>query len=165
VEILSWLEATALAVWVRESTSLFAYPSIIALHAIGLGFLVGANAVIDLRLLGFAPSLPLRSMEAFFAVAWTGFAVNALSGTLLLMASARAMFANPFFLAKLLLIALAVLNLILLEKHVFGKRSGIESGAVPPYGKLLAWTSLVLWTGAIVAGRLTAYVLMTGVST
>lgn len=164
MEILSSLEATAVAVWVRESISLFAYPFIISVHAIGLGFLVGANAVIDLRLLGFAPSLPLRPMEKFFTVAWIGFAVNAASGVLLLVASATAMLTNPFFIVKLVLIALAVVNLALLQRHVFGKRSGIENGTIPRYAATLAGTSLALWTGALVTGRLTAYTLMTGVA-
>jgi alkylation response protein AidB-like acyl-CoA dehydrogenase len=54
-----WLESTALSTWVRESGSLWAYPMVLTAHTVGMSLLVGANAVIDLRLLGVAPRVPL----------------------------------------------------------------------------------------------------------
>ena len=53
------LETSAFANWVRESTSLWAYPFVIFLHAVGLSLLVGLTAVIDFAVLGFAPGLEL----------------------------------------------------------------------------------------------------------
>jgi len=37
--------------------------------------------VIDLRILGVAPHVPLKSMGRFLPVLWLAFAVNAASGT------------------------------------------------------------------------------------
>ena len=86
--LLASLENSGFGTWVRESKSLWAYPTILFLHTVGLGFLVGLNAAIDFRILGFARKLPLAPMESFYKIMWAGFWVNLLSGTLLLMADA-----------------------------------------------------------------------------
>src|SRR6266540_6938089 len=86
------LENSAFGAWVRESSSLWAYPTILFLHTIGLGFLVGLNAAIDLRILGVARKRPLAPMEEFYTIMWTSFWINALSGTALLIADATTKF-------------------------------------------------------------------------
>jgi hypothetical protein len=50
----------------RVSIHLGAYPTILTLHTVGLGIVVGANAVIDFRLLGFAPRMSLPSLTPLF---------------------------------------------------------------------------------------------------
>ena len=160
MEILVWLEATGLAVWVRESLSLFAYPSILAIHAVGLAFLVGGSAALDLRLLGYAGDLPLAAMKKFFPVIYVGFWVNALSGGLLLIASATAMLTSVVFWLKLIFIGLGVVTVLLIKIRVFGDEEALESGTVPKISRTLAIASLAFWVGAIVAGRMTAYALL-----
>jgi len=44
-------------VWVRESPSIFAYTTILSLHAIGLA-IIGIRTLIALRLLGFVGDRP-----------------------------------------------------------------------------------------------------------
>ena len=91
------VEASWLSVWVREAESLLAFPAIIALHAIGMGLLVGANIAMDLRVLGFAPRIPLSVLDALFPVMAIGFSVNAVSGVLLLLAYPTKALTNPLF--------------------------------------------------------------------
>ena len=45
---LLWLESTAFSIWMRESSSLFAFPGILAVHTVGLAFIAGLNAALDL---------------------------------------------------------------------------------------------------------------------
>jgi hypothetical protein len=59
MEFLSSLEGSAFGTWLRESGSIWAYPAVLTLHTMGLGVLVGASTVLDLRLLGWAPRIPL----------------------------------------------------------------------------------------------------------
>ena len=54
-----WLEYTRLAVWVGES--LWGYPIMISLHAIGLGTVVGILVMLDLRILGSFDGMPYGS--------------------------------------------------------------------------------------------------------
>lgn len=159
MQFLAWIETTAIATWVRESISLGAYPSILAFHAVGLGFLVGSSVVIDLRLLGVGSGLPIGSVRSFFSVAWAGFWINAFTGVLLLSAAATSMFGNPVFVAKLILVLLAVAALRWKEVRIF-KRGDPGTEAVARVGRRLAVLSLVLWTAAIVTGRATAYTLL-----
>jgi hypothetical protein len=157
MSLLRWLSTTAPAVWMRESESVWAYPTILFLHTLGLGILVGFTAVIDIRVLGFTEQLPLAPLERFFRFVWIGFWINALSGTaLLIMMPAKV--ANPAFIAKMTFIALGVANIWLLRRRVFHDPSTRGLVSVPLAGKLLAAASLVLWAGAITAGRLMAYV-------
>src|SRR5688572_13837387 len=127
MEYLVWLEATALSTWLRESLSLLAFPFVLVLHTVGMGFLAGANAAIDLRILGVASGVPLQPMERFFPVMWAAFAVNAVSGVLLLIAYPAKALTNPLFYCKLLLVALAVATLRLLRKRVF-RDPGLDDG-------------------------------------
>ena len=87
-EYLTALEQTGLATWVRESNSLWAYPTVLTLHTVGLGVLVGANWALDFRLLGVAPRVPLAPLRRLFPLMWFGFWINAVTGVLLLMADA-----------------------------------------------------------------------------
>ena len=56
-----------------------------------------------------APGVPLKWMAGFLPLLWLSFAVNALTGTLLLMAYPTKQLTNPVFYVKVCLIALAVL--------------------------------------------------------
>src|SRR5215468_216135 len=109
MNILTALEQSGFSSWVRESPSVRAYPTVLFLHTVGLGFLVGASMVIDLRLLGFSPSMPLEPVKKFFPVMWFGFWVNALSGVVLVVIDATKMLTNPLFYIKIGFIALALL--------------------------------------------------------
>ncbi len=71
-------QPTAPAVWARESESIWAYPTILFLHTLGLGVLVGFTTAIDFRILGFSSHLPLAPMGRFFRLVWIGFWINAL---------------------------------------------------------------------------------------
>jgi hypothetical protein len=156
-ELIVQIENTALAAWIRESTSLFAFPGILLLHTIGMALVVGINAGIDLRILGFAPKIPLAPLEKFFPVLWIGFWINAATGTLLLYADASTKLANPDFWAKLIFIALALVNLRVQRKRIFGGAQG-GTRRITTNDKVLALTSLLFWFGAVTAGRLLAYV-------
>ncbi|HTB12628.1 MAG TPA: hypothetical protein VK752_13695, partial [Bryobacteraceae bacterium] len=115
-----WLEATPLSTWIRESTSIWAFPAILSLHTIGMGFAAGLNAAVDLRILGFAPAVPLLELRRFLPVMWIGFWVNAVSGVLLLIAYPTKALTNPVFYVKLSFIALALVGIRYIARSVFG---------------------------------------------
>jgi hypothetical protein len=156
LDFLLWLEATALSTWLREALTPFAFPTVLTLHTVGMGFLVGTNTAIDLRILGVASQMPLRPMERFFTVMWFGFGLNAVSGVLLLIAYPTKAVTNPLFYVKLTVIGLAVANLRLLRKHVF-RNPGLDIEPMTRKGRILAGVSLVLWAAVIAAGRFLAY--------
>ena len=157
MDFLLRIEQSGFSSWVRESSSLFAFPGVLLLHTIGMSIVVGVNAGIDLRILGLAPALPLAPMEKFFPLLWVGFWVNAVTGTILLAADATTKMVNPDFYVKMIFIALAVINLRMIRNRVF-RDPHIGEGPLPANVRVLAVTSLIFWLGAITAGRLMAYV-------
>ena len=157
MDFLHSIENLGFSTWIRESPSVWAYPSVITLHTFGLAFLVGLNAAVDLRIVGFSERLPLYPMKGFFPVMWVAFFVNAGSGIILLMADASTMLTNPVFYIKMGCMVLAMANLRLIGRMLFRDPEAAKR-PVPLAGKILACTSLALWMGAITAGRLTAYI-------
>ena len=107
---LIWLESTPLHDWIIESPSLLAFPGILALHAIGMGFAAGLSTAIDLRILGVAPAVPLTEMRRLLPILWGGFWLNAASGILLLIGYPTKALTNPVFYLKLTLIAVAMVG-------------------------------------------------------
>lgn len=156
-DLLQWLEATAVATFVRESPSLLGYTFVLSMHAAGLAIVVGVNTAISLRLLGVAPSIPVAPLGKLFPVMYTGFTINAISGTLLFMASATTMGASVMFLSKMVFVVLGFIGIELLRANVFSQVVELEKGSLPPKAKLFASFSLVAWGAAIISGRLTAY--------
>ena len=152
ISFTSWLETTALSVWVREAPTMFAFPFILILHAWGMGIIAGGNAAIDLRILGFAPRVPLAAMAKFYPVMWFGFVINAISGFLLLMGYPTKALTNPVFYLKLICIAAGMVLMSHLRRKVVP-----EEAPASPQGKVIAVVSLIVWAGAIVSGRLLAY--------
>ena len=150
------LEGSALGVWTRESPSIWAYPTVLTLHTVGLGVLVGANAVIDFRLLGFAPRLPIPSLDPLYRFMWAGFAINGVTGVMLFASDATAKARQPVFYIKLTLIALALVTTAVIRRTVARAPAFRDADERQP-GKRMAALSLVLWAGAVAAGRLMAY--------
>ena len=147
--VLPWIEGTAIATWVRESPSLWAYPTVLTLHTVGLGIVVGASAVVDLRLLGYGRRMPLPALAPLFRLMAYAFAVNAMTGVLLFMADATTKARQPVFYVKLTCIFIALWCTV-------GTRR-IVRGDVPDAGARQALASLLFWAAAIAAGRLMAY--------
>lgn len=155
------IENSAYAVWVRESPSIFAYTTILSLHAIGLAIIVGIHTLIALRLLGFVPGIPLQPLRKLFPWMYLGFTINLFSGTSLFVANLSNDLGNWLFLAKLGFIALAMVNLELTRIYVFDKPAAAgatgATTALPKHSATFAIAALVLWSLAMVAGRFTAY--------
>jgi hypothetical protein len=147
--VLAQLEQSGLATWIRESGVLYGYPLILFLHTLGLSTVVGVSAAIDVRLLGFASTIPLTSLERVFGLVWAGFAVTAATGALLFIADASKHASNPAFFVKLAFVAGGVVTLALVRSRVFHRQQR---------GAFLAAASLGCWLVALSAGRLMAYV-------
>ena len=150
------IEDSSFSTWMRESDSPFAFYFVLLFHTFGLALLVGANGLVDLRLLGFFRTMPLVPLKRFFSIMWLGFWINATTGTLLLIAYPTKALTNPVFYAKLTIIGSAMWILTKLQKEVFADTSVTETDMMARGATLAKW-SLVLWLGAISAGRLLAY--------
>jgi hypothetical protein len=152
-EILNTIEHTGISIWLRESQSIFGFYFILLFHTFGMSLVVGANMVVDLRILGVASKIPLQPLKRLFGIMWTGFGLNAVTGVLLLTAYPTKELTNPDFYLKLIFIGLAVFTMRKMSIEVFGDASMSESAMIAK-GKLMAAWSLFFWFSAVCAGRL-----------
>jgi hypothetical protein len=153
LQFLTWLEGTRFSLWLVQSDTIWAYPTVLTLDTVGLALLVGANTALDLRLLGFGRRIPIDALTMAFPVMWTGFWINAVSGAMLFAADATTKGSTTIFQLKLGLIALGVINIWLIKRAAF---DGVPRITLP--AKVFAGTSLLIWMTAIALGRFMAYV-------
>jgi hypothetical protein len=146
----AWVEESALNNFLTETNSVFVFPAILVLHAIGMALLVGTHAAIALRVLGIAPRMPLAAMASFLPIARIGLGVNVFSGVLLLISYPAKALTNPLFYAKLSLIVLALFVFAKIKRDAF-----VSPSQIP--GKRYAALLLILWAATIAAGRFLAY--------
>ncbi len=156
MELLEAIEQSGLGTWVRSSNSVIGFPGILVLHALGMAFLAGSSAALELRILGVASDVPLGQLDKFFPVMWFGLVVNTISGVLLLAAYPVKAFTNPLFYVKLALIAVAVYLVVRIRDEVL-LQPDPDAANVMRRGRQLALLSLACWAGVIFAGRLLAY--------
>lgn len=155
MDIFTWLGSTALVNWLL--TTGWVYPWVISFHSIGMGFLVGVMYMLCLRLLGFG-DFQVAPFERYMLVVRIAFTISLFTGAILFVLQAEKFFYSPTFRIKMLLIVFALLSTFFLTRALFGRDAEWPgTGNAPGKLRLMAALTLVFWTGAIVAGRLTAY--------
>lgn len=139
--LLRTLEASPLGALARGNVWL--YPIANTLHVLGAALLVGAILVYDIRILrGREPTRTARGLATI------GLILLLVTGPTMFSAEAFATGHNPIFLLKMAVIAAALINVLL---------HWIAGPVLPRLAKLHAFISAVLWTAALILGRLIAY--------
>jgi hypothetical protein len=147
------LQDSAFTDWFLGSESIWTYPTVLTLHTVGMAMLVGASVLINLRVLRVGASIPYPRLLPLYRVIWLGFAINLMSGLVLFATEAADRAVDPVFYIKLGSIGIALWAGVALRRRVLNS----PAPHVETSGRLLASLSLGLWTVAIVAGRLMAY--------
>src|SRR5262245_33657430 len=112
---MAWLQGSAIGHAMRES-GVWTYGVINLFHILGVALLLGAVVVLDLRLLGVWPYVPLNAIaRPTVPVAVTGFMIAITSGTCLLATKATEYVGNPFIYIKFPAIGFALINVAALN--------------------------------------------------
>jgi hypothetical protein len=158
LNLLQWIAETPWSVALRES--LYVWPLVESTHVLSLGLFVGTAAMLDLRLLGLAMRRVPVSEVSGRLLPWTrvGFAIMVATGLLLFFATPVRNYQNVFFRIKVILLALAGLNVWLFHSRVHRRVAEWDLDPVTPRAaRVAAIVSLVAWSGVVVCGRLIAY--------
>lgn len=161
--LLDALYATGLAEQIRENE--LAFPAVESVHVLAITLVVGSIAAFDLRLLGWASRDRAVSRLAadVLPVTWAAFGVAAASGLLMFASNAPKYFDNVYFRGKLVLLALAGLNMLVFQFVVRRDPGAWDTGpAVPRAARLAAALSLLLWTLVVAAGRWIGFTMLAG---
>jgi hypothetical protein len=152
-----WLEATSLAVLVRESAYGFAIT--VGIHIIGLTLSLGVMLWFDLRLLGLVWRETSVSVVYRRLIPWagTGFAVMFTTGAMLFTGYATSAIDNTAFRVKMLALVVAAVNALVYHRYT-ARIATWDTQATPPRGARIAGVvSLVAWGTVLFAGRIISY--------
>lgn len=155
MDFLTWLEKSAVGIWVRESD--WGYAIVLTAHAIGMAIVVGTLLMFNLRALGYGRRLPLTWFDKIFTIAWVGFTINLISGLFLFAGDPDKFFFHTAFQIKIALIILGGILVWMLGSLATEPERLSPQAEFSLRTKVLATLSLVFWIGAIAAGRLIAY--------
>jgi hypothetical protein len=129
----------------------WAYPALEAAHIAGIALLVGSLVLLELRVWGAAPELPVAALARLaLAVTATGFALVLLTGLAMFSAQPAELLGNRAFVLKMGLVMLAGLN-----AAWFHGRGGLVR--LDALARAQTALSLGLWLGVIILGRWIAY--------
>ena len=134
-----------------------AWPTLEALHFIGLSLLFGVVLVGNLRILGFMRNAPFVDIHRLLPWGVWGFVINSVTGMLFFVGQAFQYIDNPAFHLKVLFMLLAGANVLYLT--MFDDVWALRTGDVAPFSaKLMAGSQIFLWLGVIYFGRMLPYI-------
>jgi hypothetical protein len=154
-----WIESTSVATAVRESAWLF--PTIETAHVLAIALVVGSIMVVDLRLLNLASrGRPVTALLGdILPWTWIAFSCAALTGGLLFSSSAVKYSHNLPFLTKMLLLALAAANMLVVHFWTFRSIAAWdEATTTSTAAKIGGGLSLAVWVVVVGCGRWVGFV-------
>ena len=130
-----------------------------SIHFVGLSLLVGTILLFDLRMLGMARRIRMSTLHRLIPWGVLGYGINVTSGSMFLMTEPDQYLYNPAFHFKVLFMAIAGLNILVFYLTTTWRRvQGLGPGdAAPRLARIVAGTSLCVWIGVIICGRLLTF--------
>jgi hypothetical protein len=153
---LAALQGSALPTALRLSS--YGYPLVNAGHIVGIALLFGAIVPLDLRLLGFWPSVPVVSLSRILLpISIVGLMLAVVTGSLLFSVGAVKYAGLGIFQLKMLLVLAATANALLLARVPGWTGDAPERTRGRSRIAFAAGLSIALWLAVILCGRLIAY--------
>jgi hypothetical protein len=151
-EWLNLLEQSSLGHVARHSAWLFTIANL--MHVLGAALVVGAIGVFDIKAIRDRGRGGATVGRIAIPLAATGLAIQIPTGLILLAVEATKLGVNPAFYAKLVLIAVGLVNLIILHAR-YGAATGGEDlpESIVPFAAI----SFAAWVLTLLAGRMIAY--------
>ena len=149
--------ASNLTQWIQATYWLWSILEIF--HFFGLTLLMGGLIIVDLRMIGFLSYIGLEEVKKLLPLVIFGFLVNLITGVLFLFGDPSRYSINIGFQIKMILVLLAGCNAAIYHLKVEPLFSNLNlKDRLPLVIKITGFTSLTLWTGVLLLGRLIPYV-------
>jgi hypothetical protein len=160
LEVMAWLEASALAGFLR-GLGIWTYGLLNLAHILGISSLFGAVVLLDLKLLGVWRSIPApHIIRPTVPLATFGFVLAAASGIMMLSFNTTEYHGNPFLYIKLPVIVVGLVNVAIIQRLAAWRRAVAGLPAEPGDHRTLAVfgsVSLLIWLTVISCGRMIGY--------
>jgi hypothetical protein len=153
-----WVRSTELHRWVQHYEFQL-WPLMQSLHLLGFTLLIGTVGFFDLRALGVAKGIPLRTIHRLIPWGIAGYVGNFLLGIVFFSVHPEQYYYNNAFRLKLLFMAVAGINLLVFYgTGAFAQAKSLPADAdVPLRIKVIAGTSLFAWVAVLVCGRMITF--------
>jgi len=144
-----WLQDNSLIALINGTAWTAAALEIV--HYFSMFILVGAMVIVDLRVLGLVGRRQdaTQLADLLFPWIWISLVFNFVSGFLMFAGSATSYYRNDIFYDKVAVILVAIIANIIVQQKV---RKWGQLPEMPASAKLVAFISIGLWIGAIIAG-------------
>lgn len=150
MELLAALGTWPGAVLLQQNGTIYLFVN--ATHILGIALLVGAILSLDLRLMGFFPSVPVAGVAPFLSrIAAFGLGLAVLTGAWLFTVRPVEYSGNAAFLWKIGLLLLALVNVA--AQHRSAGYALAVTGVTSLGVRIRAVASAALWLGVLLAGR------------
>lgn len=158
---MEYLEYVQNTDWASDlQSSLYMYPLLLCIHALGMAMVVGTMATLSIRVLGYARAVPVSIFDTMLNVAWLGVALNAGSGAILFLINGVQLIQTWSFQLKLVLIVAGGVSVWLLWTRLRNEPGALLADRrASGRARVLAALTITFWFGAVIAGRLIAYTL------
>jgi hypothetical protein len=159
--LLRTLQESELSMFIQQSP--YAFPSVETLHVIALTLVIGSIWLVDLRLLGLAATeRPVTEVCArILPLTWGAFVAATIAGLLLFITQAIDYYENTSFRIKVLMMALAGLNMLHFQHLIYRDVADWNRGPrIPIMAKAAAALSLMIWIAVMFCGRLVAFTML-----
>lgn len=146
--------------WEIGGTWLF--PFLESIHVIAATMVVGSILFVDLRLLGLAAvRYPISTLsKELVPWTWAAFVVATITGLGMFITRAASHVVNPAFQWKIVLLALAGINMAIFHKKIYQQIHLWDTVTdVPVKLKVFGGMSLFLWSGVMLAGRWVGHII------
>lgn len=134
-------------------------PSVQSIHILAIAAIMASIAMLNLRLAGVIGrgQSALEMTRRFLPWVWMALPVSALTGLILTIAEPERELGNSLFWYKMLLLLVAVLLTIPVQKLIEDKAVADHPAGSRLALRVLAVVSLGLWVGIVFCGRWIAY--------
>ena len=149
------LEATAFADWVL--ISMLGFPTLIALHSIGMGVAVGLSLIVTLRLNRVIERIDALLLPRLLTLAVGGFVLNLITGLALFASRGSEYITSGIFLLKMLFVTVSAAILFWLRRQLLVSPPVTDVRAVDDGAKRMSVVFTATWFCAVITGRLIAY--------
>jgi uncharacterized membrane protein len=147
----TWISAMAVQAFVTDHTWL--WPSLEALHFIGLWLLFGVVLLVNLRMLGMMKAVPFSALHRMLPWSVLGLGINVVSGMMWVIATPEQYSSNVSFFWKMGFLMLAGLNLLYLT--TFDEPWKVEAGEDASFAnKAIAFSAIASWVCVMYFGRM-----------
>lgn len=154
-ELLLALSQSPIGTFVSQNE--IAFPIVESFHVIGVALVFGTISIVDLRLLGIAGTTRSLKEKTRDLLPWTwlGFALAVATGALMFMSNAPSYWANTPFKLKMVVLALAGVNMLVFELLTARSMGQWDADPrdIPMSARVAGFLSLTFWIGVVVLGR------------